>query len=155
MPVEQLGAHQIFSYLSPNQIDAISNAADVVTRSAGDTLYYMGAPATHLYVLLHGQVALRLPGRNGVSLLIEQLGDGALFGSCVCIDLDTYSLTAQCLTDCELLRVESRVLRRLMEKDLPMGFALQTHISKVYFGRYVESMKKLQSIVMSLPLEGG
>lgn len=154
MAVETLAAHEIFSFLSPNQVDAISNVSEVVTRSAGDTLYYMGAPASHLYVLLHGQVALRLPGRGGVSLLIEQLGEGSLFGSCVCFDIDSYSLTAQCLTETQLLRIEASTLRRLMEKDLPMGFALQRHISKVYFRRYVETMKKLQSIVMSLPLEG-
>lgn len=154
MAVETLAAHEIFSYLSPNQVDAISNVSEAVTRSAGDTLYYMGAPASHLYVLLHGQVALRLPGRGGVSLLIEQLGEGSLFGSCVCFDIDSYSLTAQCLTETQLLRIEASTLRRLMEKDLPMGFALQRHISKVYFRRYVETMKKLQSIVMSLPLEG-
>lgn len=154
MAPQQLGAHEVFSFLSPNQVDAISDAAEAITRGAGDTLYYMGAPATHLYVLVHGQVALRLPGRDGVSVLIEQLGDGAMFGSCVCIDLPAYSLTAQCLTDVELLRVEAKLLRRLMDRDLPMGFALQTHISKTYFKRYVETMKILQSIVMSIPLAG-
>ncbi len=154
MAVEQLAAHEVFSYLSPNQVNAISTASEPLTRSAGDTIYYMGAPASHLYVLLRGQVALRLPGRGGVSLLIEQLTEGALFGSCVCFDIDSYSLTAQCLTDVELLRIDALTLRRLMEKDLTMGFALQRHISKVYFRRYVETMKKLQSIVFSLPLEG-
>jgi CRP-like cAMP-binding protein len=149
-----LGAHEVFRYLSPRQIDAISSAAEVITRAAGDTVYYMGTPATHVYVLLHGQVALRLPGREGVSLLIDQLDAGALFGSCLCVDLDTYYLTAQCLTEVELMRVEAALLRRLMEEDLPMGFALQTHISKIYFKRYVDTMKKLQSIVMCMPLEG-
>lgn len=154
MAVERLGAHEIFRYLSPRQIDAISNAAEVITRVAGDTIYFMGTPATHLFVLLHGQVVLRLPGRESVSLIIEQLNEGAMFGSCVCLDLDAYYLTAQCLTDVELLRVEAALLKRLMEDDLPMGFALQTQISKIYFKRYVDTMKKLQSIVMSLPLEG-
>jgi len=154
MAVERLGAHEVFRFLLPKQVEAISNAAQVIARVAGDTIYYMGTPATHLYVLLHGQVALRLPGRGGVSLLIEQLADGAMFGSCLCLDLDAYYLTAQCLTDVELLRVEATLLRRLMEGDLMMGFALQQHISKIYFKRYVDTMKKLQSIVMSLPLEG-
>ena len=154
MAVERLGAHEVFRFLLPTQVEAISDAAQVISRGAGDTIYYMGTPATHLYVLLRGEVALRLPGRGGVSLLIEQLGSGAMFGSCLCLDLDAYYLTAQCLTDVELLRVEATLLRRLMEGDLVMGFALQQHISKIYFKRYVDTMKKLQSIVFSLPLEG-
>jgi CRP-like cAMP-binding protein len=154
MAVQTLGAHEIFSYLSPNQVDAISDASEVISRSAGDTVYYQGASATHLYVLLHGQVALRLPGRGGVSLLVEQIGEGALFGSCVCFDIDAYSLTAQCVTETQLLRIEAATLRRMMENDLTMGFALQRHITNVYFKRYLETMKKLQSIVLSMPLEG-
>ena len=153
MAVEQLAAHEVFSYLTPKQVDVISSAAELITRSAGDTIYYMGAPATHLYILLHGQVTLRLPGREGVSLLIDQVAEGAMFGSCVCLDLDAYSLTAQCVTDVQLLRIEARIVKRLMEQDLPMGYALQTQISKIYFKRYVDTMKKLQSIVMSIPLE--
>jgi CRP-like cAMP-binding protein len=154
MAVEKLKAHDVFRYLAPEQVRVISNSAELITRTAGDTVYYMGTPATHLYVLLHGQIALRLPGREGISLLIDQLGEGSLFGSCICIDMSTYYLTAQCVSDVEMLRIEAKLLRRLMEEDLTMGFALQQHITKVYFTRYVETMKKLQSIILSLPLEG-
>jgi len=34
-----------------------------------------------------------------------------------------------------------------------MGYTLQTQISRIYFNRYIQTMKKLQSIVMNLPLE--
>lgn len=154
MAIERLVAHEMFRFLSPKQIDMISTAAEVTHRAAGDTIYFVGAPATHLYVLLQGQVVLRLPGRGGVSLVIEQLSQGAMFGSCLCLDLDSYYLTAQCVSDVELLRIEAKLLRRLMEEDLTMGFALQTQISKIYFKRYVDTMKKLQSIIMTMPLEG-
>jgi hypothetical protein len=40
-----------------------------------------------------------------------------------------------------------------MEEDLVMGYALQRRISKVYFNRYLETMKKLQAIVMNLPID--
>jgi hypothetical protein len=36
-----------------------------------------------------------------------------------------------------------------------MGYALQTRISAVYFGRYIETMRKLQAITLSLPIEVG
>ncbi len=40
-----------------------------------------------------------------------------------------------------------------MDRDLVMGYTIQTQISRIYFQRYVETMNKLQSIVMNLPLE--
>ena len=40
-----------------------------------------------------------------------------------------------------------------MDQDLLMGYTIQTQISRIYFNRYIETMKKLQSIVMNLPLE--
>ena len=41
----------------------------------------------------------------------------------------------------------------LIDEDLVMGYRLQTRISEIYFNRYNETMKKLQSIVMNIPLE--
>lgn len=40
-----------------------------------------------------------------------------------------------------------------MDQDLVMGYTIQTQISRIYFQRYIETMNKLQSIVMNLPLE--
>ena len=40
-----------------------------------------------------------------------------------------------------------------MDEDLLMGYTIQTQISRIYFNRYIQTMKKLQSIVMNLPLE--
>jgi len=34
-----------------------------------------------------------------------------------------------------------------------MGYAIQTLVSRVYFKRYIDTMRKLQSIVQSIPLE--
>ena len=46
-------------------------------------------------------------------------------------------------------------MKSLMEKDQRMGHHLQSFISNAYFNRYVDTMQKLQSIVMNLPVEAG
>ena len=46
-----------------------------------------------------------------------------------------------------------RQVKKLMEKDLKMGYALQVRISQIYFNRYIDSMQKLQAIVMNIPIE--
>ena len=153
MDFERLEGQGVFQFLRPEQMRAISDVAEVVSFSAGDTVYEMGNPADHFYVVLDGQVSLRLPGRSGMSIQIDELTKGAMFGSCICFQLINYSLNAQCTSDSKLLRIESATLKELMDGDLLMGYTIQTQISRIYFNRYIDTMKKLQSIVLTLPLE--
>jgi CRP-like cAMP-binding protein len=148
-------AREVFGFLRPEQVDAISERAERVELPAGATVYERGAKADYLYTVLDGEVTLRLPGKGGLSVVIDQVRKGDMFGSCVCFQRDSYALTAQCGADSALLRIESSALKELMDNDLRMGYALQTRLSAVYFGRYIETMRKLQAITMSLPIEVG
>jgi CRP-like cAMP-binding protein len=153
MATSQLLAQDVFSYLRPEQINVINNVAEIVDYRAGQVVYPQGEKARHVYVVLDGQVALRLPGNKGISILIESLGPGAIFGVSASFEPGAYMLTASCLTDSRILKMETAVLRRLTDEDCRMGYALQKRISELYFKRYIETMQKLQAIVMSIPLE--
>jgi CRP-like cAMP-binding protein len=153
MMLDRLDKNEVFQFLRPDQVRAISDVAEVKEFTAGDIIYERGAKADHFYVVLSGQVSLRLPSQSGVSIQIDELTEGAIFGSCVCFQLLDYSLNAQCTRDSKVLKMESTTLKEMMDQDLLMGYTIQTQISRIYFNRYVETMKKLQSIVMNLPLE--
>jgi len=153
MAVERLDRNEVFQFLRPDQVKKISEVAEEVSYTGGETIYEKGARADFFYIVLEGQVSLRLPGYRGVSIQIDELTKGAIFGSCVCFQLANYSLNAQCTRDSRLLKISSTTLKELMDQDLVMGYTIQTQISRIYFQRYIETMNKLQSIVMNLPLE--
>lgn len=153
MSVEQFTSHDVFAMLRPEQVNAVSESAEEVTFEAGDFVFRRGEPATFMFVVLEGQVALRMTGSEGVSLLIDEVPPGVLFGSCVCMELDAYSLDATCTSRSRLLKIRAATLKGMMDADLKLGYALQTSISRIYFKRYLETMRKLQAIVQSLPLE--
>jgi len=153
MQNDQLKSHEIFQLLRPEQVNVLSAAAEEVSFEAGDTIFLRGEPANDFFVVLDGQVALRLLRPDGVSLLIDEVTEGAIFGSCVCFQIDTYSLTAQCTEKSRILRIKASTLKKLMDDDLVMGYAIQTMVSRVYFKRYIDTMRKLQAIVGSIPLE--
>jgi len=150
---ERLASQDVFSLLRPEQVDAISNVSETMRFSAGSTVYSQGEKADHIYVVLEGEVTLRLPGKGGVSVPIDEVTPGTMFGAGMCFDIDTYSTTAQCTQECRLLKIHALALRDLMDEDHRMGSVIQRRMSGVYFKRYVETMRKLQSIVMNLPLE--
>ena len=153
MVTEHLASREIFQLLRPEQVDAISDAAEEVSYKAGDIIYRRGEPAEFFYVVLDGHVALRLQRKAGVSILIDELTNGSIFGSCVCLQLDSYSLTAQCIEGSKLLKIKASTLKKLMDDDLVMGYAVQSAISQIYFKRYIETMNKLQAIVQTIPIE--
>jgi len=149
----QLESHEIFQLLRPEQVNTLSSAAEEVSFEAGDTVFLRGEPANDFFVMLEGQVALRMLRPDGVSLLIDEVTGGAIFGSCLCFQIDNYTLTAQCTEDSRILKIKASTLKKLMDDDLVMGYAIQTIISRVYFKRYIDTMRKLQAIVQSIPLE--
>ena len=44
-------------------------------------------------------------------------------------------------------------LRAIMDGDPRIGYIIQSGISRIYFKRYIETMEKLQAIVMNIPVE--
>ena len=48
---------------------------------------------------------------------------------------------------------EEPMMKKLMEKDERMGLHLQRYVANAYFDRYIDTMKKLQAIVMNIPVE--
>ena len=152
MPAQALSSHDVFGFLQPTQLNSISDVAEVVSVAAGETVFRSGDPAEFLFAVLDGKVSLRLPREDGVTLQIEEVSTGALFGSCVCFDLSTYTLTAICSEDSTLLKINAASLKRVMDEDLAVGYPLQRMISRTYFKRYLDTMNRLRSVAESLAL---
>jgi CRP-like cAMP-binding protein len=146
-------SQDVFSFLRPDQVNAISDAAKRVSYKSGDFIYEKGDKAEDFFVVLDGEVTLRLPGKEGLSLVIDQLGKGDVFGGPLGHKRRAYALTAQCSRPAKLLAVDVGVMKKLMDRDERMGLNLQRHIATAYFNRYVDTMKKLQAIVMHIPME--
>jgi len=153
MTTKGLIGHDIFKFLRPDQIQIISDVAERISLKAGDTVFRQGEEAEYFYIVQDGQVALRLPGRDKVSVLIDEVRPGAVFGSCVCFQLGSYSLSARCVEDSNLMKIKASSLKKVMENDTAVGYAVQALISRVYFQRYVDTMKKLQGVIGNMSLQ--
>jgi CRP-like cAMP-binding protein len=155
MNTETLSSHEVFGYLQPEQVDAISDVSEVISLQDGEVVFCSGEAADYLYAVLDGQVSLELPRGGGVSLHIEDLARGALFGSCVCFDLRKYTMTARCAGSAELLRISADKLKQVMEEDPATGYQVQRMISRTYFKRYLGTMGKLQTVAEALAVRVG
>ena len=152
MVTEKLLHHELFGLLTPKEVERLSNASGVVKLRKGERAYVEGIPASHMFVLLKGKVELRRPTPGGLSLLVDEVAEGGVFGVSSLTGGERYLLNAECVEDSEVLKVESQVLRRLLDENPAIGYALQRRIAQIFFKRYVDAMERLRSIVMSVPL---
>jgi CRP-like cAMP-binding protein len=148
-----LTSQEVFGFLLPDQVNSISEAAEKVSAQAGEMIYQKGDAADDIFIVLDGEVTLKLPGAPGVNVVIDQVRRGEVFGGALGYGRTSYALSAQCTGDAHLLKVKHSALKSLMDRDPRLGYTLQGYISTSYFNRYVDTMKKLQSIVMNLPVE--
>ena len=148
-----LTSQEVFSFLLPEQVNTISEAAERVSFKAGEFIYEKGDKADFFYIILDGEVTLRLPSHGGLSLVIDQMGRGEVFGGPLGQKRRAYALSAQGAQKGKLLKIDISVMKRLMDKDMRMGLSLQRHVANAYFDRYIDTMKKLQAIVMNIPVE--
>lgn len=146
-------AHDVFQFLRPDQIKVLSEASSTFSCSTGDTVYRQRVKVGHVYVVLSGKVSLETYGFDGNVVRIAQVGPGEMFGSCLSADLDTYSLTAKCTEDSQILKINAEVLKRVMDDDPRVGYAIQSRISAIYYKRYIATMRKLRDLVQWLPPE--
>lgn len=149
----KLNRQEIFDYLTPDHIDVLSNSSEVIHRKAGEKVYEQGKKSIYLYIVLKGKVALSYPVKKEISVIIDELMPGSVFGSFAWINMDKYNLNAQCLEDSDLLRIEAKTLKKLMDNDLRMGYTLQTKISEIYYLRYIRAMKNLKAVVLDFQRE--
>jgi len=153
MEVTARQAEELFQFLRPDQVVRLSAAAEPVSFKSGETIYERGEDAAFIYVVVEGRISLLLPGSEGLHVVVNEVGEGELFGVCVCLGVPTYSVTAQCSEESWLLRIDAGLLKRLMDQDPEIGYALETQIARIYYGRYTDAVKRLSGILTHIGVE--
>ena len=152
MASPRVAANDIFGFLTPDEIKIVSDSAATGEYRAGQIVHHRGLPADRVYVLVEGQVALRVPGKHDLDIMVEQLGPGSMFGASAVLGR-TYTVTAQCLTSCKILNIEIASFQRIMNDNLRMAYAIEKHIAELYYNRYIETMQKLEALMKTVPLQ--
>jgi CRP-like cAMP-binding protein len=150
MTVNTLERQELFALLNPTEMALLSSVSSVVKVPKGDRVYADGAPASHFFVLLKGRIQLRRPTTGGPGLLVEDLGEGAVFGVSSLTGTQRHLLNAECVTDTDVLKVEGRVLRSILDRNPVVGYAIERRIAAIFFKRYLEAMEKLESATHAL-----
>jgi signal-transduction protein with cAMP-binding, CBS, and nucleotidyltransferase domain len=152
MVEEELKGHDLFALLTAKEVERLSSASGVVKLKKGERVYSEGRPASHLFVLLKGKVELRRPAEEDLNLLVDDISEGGVFGVSSLAEGERYLLNAECVEDSEVLKVESGILRSILDENPVAGYATERKISQIFFKRYVQAMERLRAVVRVVAL---
>ena len=140
---------EIFSLLTSKQISEISEAAVIKDFEADQIIYDRKEVAKNLFILLEGEISLRVPSRDdtsleSLSLEIENITQhGALFGTNLLFDVKIYMTRARVVKPSKVMILDAKKFLEIIQKN-KSEFIVMSYLAKVYFQRYVHAMKEFE-----------
>lgn len=126
----------LFWGLNPNLLKAIMDAGTRHALAAGTFVYHREDPADFLYILMQGEVRLRLGDEGAVVFTIATLGE--VFGWSSLIGRDRHTLSAFCSQPVTVLKFERCRLTALVEKDPDSGLIFYRQLSQALGNRLLQ-----------------
>jgi len=143
---------EIFSLLTSKQIAEISEAALIKNFEPDQIIYERKERAKNLFILLEGEISLRVPSRDdtsieSLSLEIEKIVQhGALFGTNLLFDVKRYMTRARVIKPSKVMMLDAEKFLEIIREN-KSEFIVMSYLAKVYFQRYVNAMKEFEECV--------
>lgn len=146
-----LKAHDVFRSFPPKQVDTITAFSSVKMLDKGEIVYGTEKKATHVFVLLEGEVHLYLPGAPAQpGLIVSRLAQGELFGIAPLLGCELYTTRAVCAAASRILYVEARPLLEMLKANALIGQDIMGSVARGYFERYQRLASRVQKVVADL-----
>lgn len=114
--VKALRGVEIFRDLTDNDRQALAESLHHAPFAAGETMTREGAKAHHLYILVSGEVSVRVGGIED-SNEVARLKAGAFFGEMALLTGEQRRATCIALSDVDCYRLDWGAFRGLLEKN--------------------------------------
>ncbi|QPC85981.1 cyclic nucleotide-binding domain-containing protein [Mesorhizobium sp. NBSH29] len=119
----------LFEGFTEEQLRLLAFGAENLRLAAGRDLYQEGVKADGAYVVAQGRISL-FRERDGERAVITTVGPGSLLGEMALIS-DTERLTgAFAATETELVRLNRKLFRRILDEYPEVAVALHRRISR-------------------------
>lgn len=133
---ELLRRYPFFGGFDAEHLKALAMAADEVTVEGGVTLFEAGQPASHLYMLLEGEVELHYDVADPIHpelqkhFFIEDFNPGEPFGIAAVLEPYVYTGRVCTRSRSRLLRMDASALRALCELDVRIAAHFMRQVAK-------------------------
>jgi len=132
--LKRLKSCEIFSGLKPEILSRIAAAGQAIKLSAGDTLFSRGQPRRTLFLLLEGQVEIRVEQGDAAGTLLI-LGAGEILGEAGLLGEGQHSATARALSDLTCIEFPLEALKTEIQAHAETATKLLSALSRMMVRR--------------------
>ena len=134
-PSPDPGHRPLLQGLAAADVRVLAPLFTTAAFAPGAVIFQQGAPATYLYVLEQGEIALRLNPEDGGSLTIATVQPVGVFGWSAVLGRERYSSGAVCVAEAQVMALEGLALRRLVRDEPRLGRLLLGRLALALAGR--------------------
>jgi CRP-like cAMP-binding protein len=140
---------EIFSLLTAKQIAEISEVAKINDFEEGKIIYDQKEEARNLFILLEGEISLRIPSKKDMnienfSLEIEKITNhGELFGPNLLFGIKRYVTRSRVTKPSKVMVIDAKKFLDIIREN-ESEFVIMSYLAKVYFQRYINAMKEFE-----------
>ena len=139
---------EIFSHLTPKQVSEISDIAVIKNFQEGEIIFDRGQNAKNMFILLEGEVVLRLPSSKDMSyeefsLEIDRIKGHGVFGPGLLFGIKKYITRAKATKSSKIMLIDTEKFVEII-KENKSEFSIMSYLANTYFHRYINTMKEFQ-----------
>ncbi len=109
-------------------LSGISTGKTAIEYGANRTIFWEGDPADALFFLRQGKLKLTVTSQQGKEAIIAVLDKGDFFGEGCLAGQPLRMATATAITDCGLVRLEKKLMVRLLHEQHEISEMFVTHL---------------------------
>ncbi len=127
---ELLSRIDLFSELTPEELTAVSQVAQVHKLPRDTVVFNTGDPADAVYVVASGKVNIVVTSSEGKELILAVLGAGQVFGEMGLLDSSPRSAAVTTATAVELLVINRDEFHRMLDTQPQISRKLLTMLAQ-------------------------
>ncbi len=141
---EDLKRIRLLADMPEDLLEIIAAKAQVSIFNTNSVLFDKDEDIDTFYLVLMGQVALKVEILPDVDVIIDTLQAGSSFGSSSLTPDAKASYTAVCQEPCELISLSGDTMKPLFKENSKLGFQLMLRLA----GQYKANMESRKQMIM-------
>jgi len=146
--------HALFLGMKPEHLAMLAERAQAAQFKAGDVLFRESAPASQIYLIQTGKIALEAHGISGGTTRIQELGPGDVLGWSWLFPPFAWHFQARAVEPTEVVQLDGAHLLVAAERDHDFGYELMKRIAQIVIHRLQATRKQLLALQVESALEG-
>ncbi|MCK4814252.1 cyclic nucleotide-binding domain-containing protein [bacterium] len=151
--IEDLKNNELFKGLSDSDIKEILPFCKDKAFDAGANICIHGEIGKEFFLLLDGDVELKIPTDKEYGLAVVFVKVGDAFGFSGLLEPHTYTSTARCLKKAKVIAIEmDPFLDFISNKNIKLGFLIMKNLARIIMNRLDTTRQNLRNVVSQVQI---